>query len=82
VAGTSQVPTYSEPRGLIQGRAAPYSFKALGRFVNEDGFQIIWTGMDLNYGNGTEKIFPTGIVGGDVDNLTNFSQRRLGEAQQ
>jgi prepilin-type N-terminal cleavage/methylation domain-containing protein len=77
-----RLPTFLDPRAVQEGRAVPY-LKAIGRFVNEDGFQIICAGIDSNYGNGSEKIFPTGPYGpGDNDNLTNFSQRRLGEAQQ
>jgi hypothetical protein len=65
-----------------KGIARPYrSDKAPGEFVNPRSFQIISAGLDGDYGGGTGS-FPSGrgYERGDFDNITNFSDRNLGEA--
>jgi general secretion pathway protein G len=89
------VPFYTDPRGIAPGLAVPYHRRDPAdpnrrRFVNEDTYQLICAGIDNDFGdngqgapNNRNKFFPegTGYGPGDNDNLTNFSTRKLGEAQ-
>ncbi len=61
------------------GVAHPYRTIS-GGFVNPKSFQIIWSGLDFDYGNNnTNKVFPEGnnYGPGDLDNLTNFAKGTL-----
>lgn len=63
------------------GTARPYTDATIsGAYMNPTTFQIIAAGQDGNYGNdNTNKAFPAGTnyTGGDMDNLTNFTTKRL-----
>ena len=65
-----------------RGTAKPYmSDKAAGEFINPKSFQIISAGEDGDYGGGAG-LFRSGAgyESGDWDNLTNFSDRNLGDS--
>ena len=65
-----------------RGTAKPYmSDKAAGEFINPKSFQIISAGADGDFGGGAGS-FPSGAgyKSGDNDNLTNFSDKSLGDS--
>ena len=63
------------------GIAVPYRLDH-GGFANPLSFQIIWAGLDNDFGSAVNRYFPSGkgFSAGDFDNLTNFSNRLLGDA--
>jgi prepilin-type N-terminal cleavage/methylation domain-containing protein len=67
--------------GGAVGMARPYTDATItGGFMNPSTFQIIAAGQDHIYGaDNANKIFPSGTNynNGDMDNLTNFTTKRL-----
>lgn len=58
----------------ITGVARPYrSDVTRSGFVNEDTFQIIWSGLDDHFGHGGSFPSGRGYAKEDLDNVTNFS---------
>ena len=57
---------------------APYKNDAGNAYVNAQSFQIICAGVDNDHGKGGNGgNFPSGIAGGDMDNITNFAKGLL-----
>jgi len=82
------LPSYTDPRGVATGAAVPYyswppNASAANGFVNADSYQIIWAGIDTDFGVYGPKGYPTGqgYSPGDDDNLVSFSSKKLGAAR-
>jgi hypothetical protein len=80
---------YTDPR-FPSGSATPYYYQPPNqappnppRFMKDDTYQIVWAGIDNDYGAYAAKFFPTGqgYASTDNDNLTSFAKGRLGDSQ-
>jgi hypothetical protein len=82
VSYATQAPFTSNFHQGGSGIAKPYfADRAKGVYVNPNSFQILCAGLDDDFGGGNGE-FPSGAgyESGDQDNLTNFSQRCLGDS--